>query len=155
MSTPDATGHVEVAASADDAYALITDLDRFATVTAEAVAMQWTSGDAAAAGAVFKGRNRNGVRRWSTACTVVEAVPGTRFSFDVTSLGGLIKVARWQYDIESTGPTSCRIVESTWDHRPGWFVKPAGLATGVSDRPSGNAANIEATLGRLKQALER
>ncbi|MGA8256887.1 MAG: SRPBCC family protein [Nocardioides sp.] len=153
MSAPDATGQVEVAVPAESAYALITDLDRFAAVTEEAVAMEWTTGSSAAAGAVFRGRNRNGVRRWSTACTVVEAVPGTRFAFDVTS-GGKIKVARWQYDIESTGPSSCRVIESTWDQRPAWFVKPAGLVTGVADRKAGNSANIEATLQRLKAALE-
>jgi hypothetical protein len=41
-----------------------------------------------------------------------------------------------------------------WDRRPGWFVKPGGLATGVMDRPSANAEHIRLTLHRLKAKAE-
>jgi hypothetical protein len=41
-----------------------------------------------------------------------------------------------------------------WDRRPGWFVKPGGLATGVSDRPTANTEHIQRTLQRLKERAE-
>jgi hypothetical protein len=41
-----------------------------------------------------------------------------------------------------------------WDRRPGWFVKPGGVATGVMDRPSTNTEHIELTLKRLKEKAE-
>ncbi|WP_232678256.1 SRPBCC family protein [Nocardioides sp. R-C-SC26] len=149
----DATGSIEIAASPDDVYRLLTDLDRFASVTEETTTMRWTGGATGAApGASFSGANRNGWRRWSTASIVTDADAGRRFAFEVTAPAG-ITVARWQYDLEPTA-TGCRVTESTWDRRPAWFVKPAGMITGVSDRTSGNAANIEATLTRLKAALE-
>ncbi|WP_205473392.1 SRPBCC family protein [Nocardioides sp. SYSU D00038] len=151
-ASPSASGSVEIGASADTAYAFVTDLDRMATVTAEAVAMRWTSGTAATPGAVFKGRNRNGWRRWSTRCEVTDAEPGRTFAFEVSSFG--IPVARWQYDVEPLGADRCRVTESTWDQRPAWFKGPAGLATGVPDRDAGNAAHIDETLARLKSALE-
>jgi hypothetical protein len=44
--------------------------------------------------------------------------------------------------------------ERMWDRRPGWFVKPGGVATGVMDRPSTNTEHIELTLKRLKEKAE-
>ena len=44
--------------------------------------------------------------------------------------------------------------EGTWDRRPGWFVKPGGLATGVTDRDTANAEHIKLTLQRLKETVE-
>ncbi len=36
-------------------------------------------------GAVFKGRNTNGGKTWTTKCTVTHAEPGRIFAFDVKS----------------------------------------------------------------------
>jgi hypothetical protein len=47
-----------------------------------------------------------------------------------------------------------RVTERTWDQRPRWFKKPTGLTTGVPDRTAANAANIKATLDRLKEKAE-
>jgi hypothetical protein len=50
--------------------------------------------------------------------------------------------------------TTCTVTERTWDQRPGWFKKPAGLTTGVPDRAAANAEHIKATLDRLKEKAE-
>jgi hypothetical protein len=100
---------------------------------------------------VFKGTNRNGFRRWTTTCRVTDADPGRAFAFDVSYLG--VPVAHWRYDI-SPCEGGCRVTEGTWDRRPGWFVKPGGLATGVMDRNSANGDHIKATLKRLKEKAE-
>ena len=53
-----------------------------------------------ALGAVFKGNNKNGFRRWSTTVTVVACEPGKVFEFAVTS--GPLEVANWRYEFEDT-----------------------------------------------------
>ncbi len=108
-------------------------------------------GDAARPGAVFKGRNANGGKTWTTKCTVTAAEPGRVFAFDVKHT--LVPVAHWRYDIAPVDG-GCRVTEQTWDRRPGWFRKPAGIATGVTDRTGANARHIELTLQRLKARAE-
>jgi hypothetical protein len=151
MSEPSAQSSVTIAASCADVYALITDLPTMATLAEETTTMEWVDGDAARPGAVFKGRNTNGGKSWTTKCTVTHAEPGRVFAFDVKSV--VIPVAHWRYDIEPVDG-GCRVTEQTWDRRPGWFRKPAGLATGVSDRTGANAKHIEVTLQRLKSKAE-
>ena len=148
-----ASAKAEVTIGADPAtvYGLITDLPTLASLAEEAVAMKWRTGDTAAAGAVFKGTNRNGFHRWTTTCTVTDADPGRVFAFDVSYFG--LPVAHWRYDIAAENG-GCRVTEGTWDRRPGWFVKPGGLATGVSDRDSANGEHIKQTLQRLKERAE-
>jgi hypothetical protein len=148
-----ACAQAEVAIDADPqaVYALITDLSTLAACAEEAATMKWVSGDAARPGAVFKGTNRNGIRRWTTKCTVTDAEPGSAFAFDVGYFE--IPVAHWRYDIDGTDGGS-RVTERMWDRRPGWFVKPGGVATGVMDRPTVNAEHIRLTLQRLKEQAE-
>ena len=74
----DASAQAEVSINADatSVYHLITDLPTLASLAEEAHPMEWRKGGAAVPGAVFKGRNRNGLHRWSTTCTVTDAEPG-------------------------------------------------------------------------------
>lgn len=148
-----ATAQADVNINADcgTVYSLITDLPTLASLAEENEAMKWRKGGQATPGAVFKGINRNGVRRWSTTCTVTDAEPARTFAFDVTYFG--LPVAHWRYDIVPTDG-GCRVTEGTWDRRPKWFVKPGGLATGVMDRDSANAEHIKVTLQRLKAKAE-
>lgn len=142
---------VQIDARPDVVYRLITDLPTLASLAEEAVAMEWRRGRAVQPGTVFTGHNRNGSHRWSTRCTVTDAEPGRRFAFDVRYVG--LPIARWQYDI-AAADGGCRVTESTWDRRPGWFRKVAGTATGVGDRAAANAEHIRLTLQRLKQRAE-
>ena len=151
MNEPSAQASVTISASCADVYALVTDLSAMATLAEETNVMQWHRGDGAAPGAVFKGRNANGGKSWTTTCTVTDAEPGKVFAFDVKSF--VVPVSHWRYDIEPVDG-GCRVTEQTWDRRPGWFLKPARIATGVSDRTSVNAKNIELTLQRLKARAE-
>ncbi|VBA37431.1 hypothetical protein LAUMK191_01911 [Mycobacterium attenuatum] len=142
---------VQINASPERVYGMITDLPTLASLAEEAVSMQLRKGDAVRKGAVFVGHNENGGRRWHTTCTVTDAEPGRTFAFDVRS--AVIPVARWQYDIVASDG-GCRVTESTWDRRPRWFRKLASMATGVNDRAAANAEHIQLTLRRLKQRAE-
>jgi hypothetical protein len=152
MTAPSATVSIEVEATPAAVYALITDLATFAEVTEETQSMTWKKGGTATPGAVFKGKNKNGWRTWSTRCTVTDA-DGGRFAFEVTSHPS-IPVSRWQYDI-AVSDGGCTVTESTWDRRPRWFKKPAELATGVKNRGQTNTEHIQATLARLKARAEQ
>jgi Polyketide cyclase / dehydrase and lipid transport len=151
MSDPCVSASIQIDARPDMVYELITDLRTLSSLAEEAVAMEWRKGDAVRHGAVFAGHNENGGKRWVTKCTVTDAEPGRLFAFDVRHT--VFPVARWQYDIVASD-RGCRVTESAWDHRPGWFRKLAGKATGVSDRAAANTKNIELTLQRLKQRAE-
>lgn len=145
------TAAVAITADANSIYALLTDLPTLAALAEETHTMEWQRGSAATPGAVFKGHNRNGSKTWTTKCTVTDADPGRRFGFTVTALA--LPIARWRYDIEEA-ESGCRVTESTWDDRPGWFKVLAGTLTGVSDRGAANAEHIRLTLERLKARAE-
>jgi polyketide cyclase/dehydrase/lipid transport protein len=155
MTDPCVTATVHIDARPEVVYRLVTDLPTLASLAEEAVAMRWRKGspkeNQVAPGAVFTGHNASGSKRWSTKCTVTDAEPGRRFAFDVTHT--IVPVARWQYDIVAADG-GCRVTESTWDRRPGWFRKLAGKATGVTDRVAANTEHIRLTLQRLKQRAE-
>lgn len=152
MSDPCVSATVQIDAAPDVVYSLITDLPTLAVLAEEAVAMQWCKGDGARRGAVFAGRNENGSKRWNTKCTVTDAEPGRLFAFQVRHT--VFPISRWQYDIVAADGGGCRVTESAWDRRPGWFRKLSGKATGVPDRVATNTKNIELTLQRLKQRAE-
>lgn len=153
MDDPTATGRITVNAPADRVYALISDVRVMSELAEETTSNTLLGGaTTATVGTRFRGANRRGARRWSTVATVTDADPGTRFAFDVASLG-VVPVARWRYDIEPT-ETGCVVTESTWDRRPRWFHGMARLATGVTDRAATNRHNIELTLQRLKAKAE-
>ena len=102
-------------------------------------------------GAKFRGVNRNGKKRWSTAGTVIDAKPGDSFVFRVAAVG--FPVAEWRYQFESTA-TGCLVTETWTDHR-GRLVKALGKpVSGIADRATHNRKTMEETLVRLKAAAE-
>ncbi|MFD5831718.1 SRPBCC family protein [Lentzea sp. NPDC060358] len=148
--TPDASAHIEVAATPQRVFDLVSDLRGLSGVAEEYAGGRWLGGGGPRVGARFRGVNRRGWRRWPTTATVTDCDPA-RFAFEVKSLG--LAVSRWQYDIEPVDG-GCRVTESTWDRRPAWYRPLTVLATGVTDRAVTNQRNIEATLRRLKSAAE-
>jgi hypothetical protein len=148
---PSATSSVEIQASPQTVYALITDLDAMSAIAEETAVMRWSKGTAAAPGAVFKGTNRNGWRRWTTTCRVTDAEPGRVFAFQVSHAG--VPISRWQYDI-AAHDGGCTVTESTWDRRPPLYGPIAGLVTGTPNRGALNASHIQTTLQRLKARAE-
>jgi uncharacterized protein YndB with AHSA1/START domain len=142
----------EISASAETVWTMVSDVTRMGEWFPENEGGAWF-GDATAArpGATFRAKNRVGKKSWSTVAAVVNAEPGRRFSFRVST--GPVKVADWSYTFEST-PTGCRLTESWTDLRPGWFKPIARLGTGVGDRSAHNRTGMEQTLERLSAAAE-
>lgn len=146
MTEPDATGSIEIAASPRAAYNVVSDPRGLPSVSEE------TARIIRFGQRRFMGVNRRPGRVWATLSKITDAEPGVRYAFEVS--GGVFQVARWQYDFEET-ETGCRVTESMWDRRPNWALPFANTLTGVADRRSANSANIDKTLQRLKEHLER
>jgi uncharacterized protein YndB with AHSA1/START domain len=142
----------ETPASADLLWAMISDVTRMGEWSPETTSAAWLKGATApVAGARFRGRNRNGKKRWSTVATVLEAEPGRRFSFRIAV--GPLQVADWIYEFEPTDG-GCRVTEQ-WVDRRGRIGKAiGGPASGVNDRATHNRASMEQTLERLCAAAE-
>lgn len=142
----------EIAASADEVWAAISDVTRMGEWSPETTSCDWRGdADGPALGARFVGRNRSGWHRWSTSCEVVACEPGRSFAFDVTS--GPIAVARWAYEIQPTDD-GCRITERWVDQRNSLFAVVSRAVTGVADRAEHSRRGMEQTLEGLAAAVE-
>jgi uncharacterized protein YndB with AHSA1/START domain len=142
----------EIAAPAEQVWALISDVTRMGEWSPENEGGRWVGGATRARpGAKFRGVNRNDKRKWSTLATVIDAEPGRSFSFRVTARG--LKVADWAYSFEPTAG-GCRVTEA-WTDRRGRIVLAVGTRlTGVHDRAAHNRTGMEQTLERLAAAAE-
>jgi len=149
MAYPTAASR-DIAAPADKVWGLVTDLPRMGEWSPENQGGRWVKGATGPAlGSVFKGSNKNGLRRWSTTVTVVECEPGKVFEFAVTS--GPLEVANWRYEFEETDG-GCLVTESWKDKRKPWF---AGVARVMGDHSSYNAERqMTETLAKLAKAVE-
>lgn len=141
-----------IAATPDRLYALISDLPRMGEWSPENQGGRWMNGASGPAlHARFKGKNRNGWRRWTTTAKVVTADAPREFVFIVTSRG--FPVAKWGYVLEPvTGGT--KVTETWYDNRSSFFAKVTGAAVGVRDRAEFNRVGMEQTLERLAAAVE-
>lgn len=153
MSEDDVTGARRIAATAEDLYALVSDVTRMGEWSPENVGGRWLGGATMASeGARFRGANRRGWRRWSTICTVVTADPGRRFAFDVSVVR--IPASRWSYEFQRDGAAT--VVSETWtDRRPSWFARLAGATMGIGDIVAHNRDNIHQTLANLAAVAEQ
>ena len=106
---------VEVAASANEVYAFLTDLDRLPTLSPENQRCEFLDGASAiAVGVRFRGHNKAGDYEWHADCEVTVADAGKSFAYVVPP--DFEHTTTWGYDIEATGDNSCTVTE--------WFDAP-------------------------------
>ena len=142
----------DIGVPAETVWAMVADVTRMGEWSPENEGATWLGGATAPKpGARFRGKNRNGKRKWTSVGTIIDADPGRALVFRVTAPG--LKVAEWRYAFETT-ETGCRVTE-TWTDQRGRLVKALGKpVSGVADRASHNRATMEETLDRLKSAAE-
>jgi len=142
----------DIAAPAERVWTMVADMTRMCEWSPENVGATWLRGATGPKpGAIFRGTNRNGRKKWTSVGKIVDAEPGRLFTFRITVPG--LKVAEWRYSFEPTA-TGCRVTE-TWIDQRGHLVKALGKpVSGVADRASHNRVTMEQTLERLKAAAE-
>jgi uncharacterized protein YndB with AHSA1/START domain len=142
----------EISAPAETVWAMVSDLTRMGEWSPENDGATWLRGATGpAAGAKFRGVNRNGKKEWKTVGAIVDAEPARLITFRITAGG--FKVAEWRYAFEATAG-GCRVTE-TWTDQRGRIAKALGKpVSGVADRAAHNRGTMETTLERLKAAAE-
>lgn len=128
---------------------MVADLTRMSEWSPENQGGRWVNGDGPAVGALFRGRNKSGVRRWSTTARVLDAEPGKSFEITVTFAG--FPVANWRYEFEAV-PGGSLVTESWRDNRSAWQRVVGGV---MGDHSAAHARQeMAATLANLASIAE-
>jgi uncharacterized protein YndB with AHSA1/START domain len=150
MATVEVTRRI--AADPSRVYALVADVTRMDLWSPESAGARWTGGEPGTMGARFRGRNRHGLFRWSTRCTVTAVEPGRRFAFAVTWLG--MPISSWEFRLTARDG-GCEVQESTTDHRSRLLRIITPVGTGVARRAEHNRRTMEQTLDALARAASK
>ena len=140
---------IEVRASADQVYAVISDVTPIPEWSPETRRAEWLAPDR------FRAWNSRRLGRWRTVANVVEAWPEHKFSFVVQALGG--DWTQWTYLIEpgSTAGTT-RLTETFRMCVPLPFAAVVFeyLFLFVRDRRSDLQANLDLSVNRIRNIVE-
>jgi len=150
---PTVSSSIDIHAPLEDVYALVSDVTRTGEWSPECVNCRWLDGAThAEQDARYRGRSRNGWRRWSTTSTIRIARPDAELAWDVTYLGR--PVARWSYELTALADGRTRLTESVDDQRERWLQVVSPWITGSRDRATRNADTIGTSLERIKAIAE-
>jgi uncharacterized protein YndB with AHSA1/START domain len=142
----------DIAASPEAVWALVTDLERMGEWSPENQGGNWvTPATEAAVGAIFKGNNSHGKRRWTTKVKVLEFDSPHRFSFRL--LAGRLGSCDWVYALEPS-ELGCLVTESWVDQRTPLLTWTGKIYTGIRDRGKHNRDSMLATLEAIATAVE-
>jgi Polyketide cyclase / dehydrase and lipid transport len=148
-------GSVEIAASPQDLYDLVTDIARTGEWSPICRACSWrddVDAEGPRVGDWFVGRNEADGRVWETESQVVRAEPGREFAWLV---GG--EFTRWGYLLEPLADGHTRLTES-WDFLPAGRVRFHALYPDadrrIDERDRQAAEGIAATLATIKRIAE-
>jgi hypothetical protein len=145
--------HVD--APPDRVYRLVSDVTRMGELSPVCYRCEWIDpANGPAAGARFKGWNRQGFRRWWTICEVTAAEPGRVFEF--RTIDGLFNVGfrnkemtRWRYEFAPDG-IGTTVTESMELVAFPPMLRPLAPLLNRQDREGG----MRETLERLKTTAE-
>jgi len=102
---------IEISASPDVVYGLISDLTRMGEWSPEATGGTWSDGGSGQVGDWFAGNNKSGEREWTRDCEIVAADPGKDFTFVV---GGVEHNRTWwSYELAPAG-SGTKLTERWW-----------------------------------------
>ena len=137
----------QISASPETVWNIISDLESMGNLSSENYGGRWKKGfNGVEKGAIFRGKNKNGWRRWRTNVLVTECEEPNKLAFS-------LRVARqtwceWAYQIEAS-ENGCWVTESWTDTRTWPQVKIGWIISGVPNRAEHNFKSIESTLDNL------
>ncbi len=141
----------EISASADAVWPLVSDLTRMGEWSPENQGGEWIKGATGpAVGALFKGRNSNGKRSWSTTVKVIEFDPPKCMAFAL--MVGRSAWCDWVWEVAPSA-NGCTVTHSWIDRRSKLANWLGGKVSGVTDRAAHNRANMERTIDALAEAV--
>ena len=139
------SAQIEIAASPELVYAVLTDLSRISELSPECYRAEWEGeSNGPEVGATFHGYNQAGDNKWDVSCVVVGAEPGREWAFRAPSDD---QGTTWRYQIEATD-SGCTVTES--------FDSPvlAEERFQKMGRHGMLVSNVSTTLANLKQLAE-
>jgi len=146
MAETTGSATIEIEASPEQVYVVLSDLSRISELSPECYKAEWEDGATGPeVGAAFRGYNQVGDRSWDVGCIVVAAEPGERWAFRVP--GGDGRDTLWSYELTAT-ESGCSVTESFDAPILGdeYFLKMG--------RHPILLENIAASLANLKKAAE-
>ena len=142
----------KISASPQEAWEIISNLESMGDLSPENNGGRWEKGvSEVQEGAIFRGKNQNGARRWSTKVLITKCEPPKKLSFSLQVAGKAW--CEWSYQIEAT-ENGCLVTESWTDKRTWLGAKIGWIVSGVSDRAAHNLKSVEATLENLAIVAE-
>ena len=105
---------VEIAASPQAVYDLVSDVTRMGEWSPENVGADWTGGTPGTEGSTFEGHNRIGEREWSVPCTVTVAQPQECFEWVTRPGDPEGPYVRWTYRMAPADACGTSLTE-VWD----------------------------------------
>lgn len=141
---------IEIAASPQAVYDLVSDITRMGEWSPECVAGRWLEGGHGNVGDWFEGDNKVGEREWSRECQVAVASPGEEFTFVV---GGVEENRTWwSYQLSPSGDGTT--LAERW-----WIVNKSPALAEMSDeqfqgRVEKTREMLVATLAAVKATAE-
>ena len=142
----------KISAPPQEVWEIISDLESMGNLSPENSGGRWEKGvTGIEKGAIFRGKNKNGFRQWSTKVLITECEPQKKLSFSLRVAGK--EWCEWSYQIDAV-EDGCVVTESWTDMRTKLQEKIGWLVSGVSDRASHNLKNMEATLENLALLAE-
>ena len=146
---------IEIDASTDTVWSLITDMERYGEWSSENTGGYWRKNEEGVPGTgevgdEFVGINRRGEDEWKALVEIIERKEGQSFAF-VTG-GSAMNLVHWRYNLEANGE-STTLTES-------WALmnlSPLMIENGeneVQSRAANARESITATLQGMKAAAE-
>lgn len=148
---------VDIAATAEDVWSLISDINLPARFSNEFQGALWIDVEGPSLGARFVGRNQLGEWHWETMCTIHVYEPMRSFGWVVGDEEDA--TARWRFDV---APTERGVDLTMWaEMGPG----PSGVVSRIRKYPDREAeiidrrldmwlANMAATVNGIKELAE-
>jgi len=94
------TARIEIAATPEQVYRLISDITRMGEWSPECYRCTWLNGSGAAvSGARFRGYNKLGLYRWQTTAVITAAEEGRSFAFTTIHDKTGREETAWRYDL--------------------------------------------------------
>ena len=143
------SAYADIRCSADDLYAVISDVTRIPQWSPETVRAEWDGPQR------FRAWNRRRLARWQTVSNVVAAQPRHEFSFVVQAMGG--DWTQWTYRIDpGCAPDRVRLTETVrmCVRLPVGILVYEWLFLNVTDRRADLQANLQLSVDRIRAIAE-